>query len=44
MPKQPEQVTEGRKNMWTGDFISQMEYAFAAADIVISRAGAMAVC
>jgi len=37
------QVTEGRRNIWAGDFISQMEYAFAASDIVISRAGAMAV-
>lgn len=32
----------GRKNIWTGAFIPEMEYAFAAADMVISRAGAMA--
>jgi UDP-N-acetylglucosamine--N-acetylmuramyl-(pentapeptide) pyrophosphoryl-undecaprenol N-acetylglucosamine transferase len=33
----------GRKNLWTHDFIPQMEYAFAAADIVISRSGAMSI-
>jgi UDP-N-acetylglucosamine--N-acetylmuramyl-(pentapeptide) pyrophosphoryl-undecaprenol N-acetylglucosamine transferase len=32
-----------RKSMWVSDFITQMEYAYAAADIVISRAGAMAI-
>jgi len=37
------QVAGGRKNIWTNDFISQMEYAYAAADVVISRAGAMAI-
>ena len=30
-------------NVWVGDFINQMEYAYSAADIVISRAGAMAI-
>jgi UDP-N-acetylglucosamine--N-acetylmuramyl-(pentapeptide) pyrophosphoryl-undecaprenol N-acetylglucosamine transferase len=34
---------EGRKNIWCSEFITQMEMAYAAADIVISRAGAMAV-
>ena len=29
--------------VWTNDFINKMEYAFGAADIVISRAGAMAI-
>ena len=29
--------------VWVGDFINQMEYAYAAVDIVISRAGAMAI-
>ncbi len=29
--------------VWVGDFINQMENAYAAADIVISRAGAMAI-
>ncbi len=31
------------ENVWVDEFITQMEYAYAAADIVISRAGAMAV-
>ncbi len=29
--------------IWTNDFIPQMEYAFAAADVVISRSGAMSI-
>ncbi len=33
----------GRKNIWAGDFINEMEYAYAAADLVISRSGAMAI-
>ncbi len=33
----------GKKNSWTRDFITQMEYAFAAADVVISRSGAMSI-
>ena len=32
-----------RKNIWVNAFIKEMEMAYAAADIVISRAGAMAV-
>ncbi len=32
-----------RTNVWVNEFISQMEYAFAAADVVISRAGAIAI-
>jgi len=32
-----------RKDVWTADFIPQMEYAFAAADVVISRSGAMSI-
>jgi UDP-N-acetylglucosamine--N-acetylmuramyl-(pentapeptide) pyrophosphoryl-undecaprenol N-acetylglucosamine transferase len=32
-----------RENVWVSDFITDMEKAYAAADIVISRAGAMAV-
>ena len=31
------------KSVWVNAFIAQMEYAYAAADIVISRAGAMAI-
>jgi UDP-N-acetylglucosamine--N-acetylmuramyl-(pentapeptide) pyrophosphoryl-undecaprenol N-acetylglucosamine transferase len=30
-------------NVWVSDFITSMEYALAAADAVISRAGAMAI-
>ena len=32
-----------RKNIWVSDFIQEMEYGYAAADLVISRSGAMAV-
>ena len=34
---------EERSNIWTNAFINNMEYAYAAADIVVSRAGAMAI-
>jgi UDP-N-acetylglucosamine--N-acetylmuramyl-(pentapeptide) pyrophosphoryl-undecaprenol N-acetylglucosamine transferase len=37
------QVTSGKAGIWTNDFITQMETAYAAADIVVSRAGAMAI-
>ncbi|MDF2187640.1 undecaprenyldiphospho-muramoylpentapeptide beta-N-acetylglucosaminyltransferase [Paraflavitalea sp. CAU 1676] len=30
-------------NVWANSFITQMEYAYAAADVVISRSGAMAI-
>ena len=33
----------GKSAVWTNEFITQMEYGYAAADIVISRAGAMAI-
>ena len=33
----------GKSNIWVNDFINQMEYAYAAADLVISRSGAMAI-
>jgi UDP-N-acetylglucosamine--N-acetylmuramyl-(pentapeptide) pyrophosphoryl-undecaprenol N-acetylglucosamine transferase len=33
----------GKSNVWTRDFITQMEYAFSAADLVISRSGAMSI-
>jgi len=33
----------GKTNIWAGDFINQMENAYAAADLVISRSGAMAI-
>jgi UDP-N-acetylglucosamine--N-acetylmuramyl-(pentapeptide) pyrophosphoryl-undecaprenol N-acetylglucosamine transferase len=34
---------KGKPSVWTNEFIKQMEYAYAAADLVVSRAGAMAV-
>lgn len=34
---------KGMKNVFVSDFITQMEYAYAAADMVISRSGAMAI-
>jgi UDP-N-acetylglucosamine--N-acetylmuramyl-(pentapeptide) pyrophosphoryl-undecaprenol N-acetylglucosamine transferase len=37
------QAARGKANVWTNDFITKMEYAFAAADIVISRSGAMSI-
>ena len=33
----------GHQNIWVSEFITAMEMAYAAADIVISRSGAMAV-
>jgi UDP-N-acetylglucosamine--N-acetylmuramyl-(pentapeptide) pyrophosphoryl-undecaprenol N-acetylglucosamine transferase len=41
--EQAETATKGKKGMYVSDFIMQMEYAYAAADMVISRSGAMAV-
>ncbi len=41
--EQWKQVAEGKPNVWVSEFITQMEYGYAAADVVISRAGAMAV-
>ena len=35
--------TTGKEYVYVNDFITQMEYAYAAADIVISRSGAMAI-
>ena len=31
------------KSIWANDFITKMEYAFSAADIVVSRSGAMTI-
>jgi UDP-N-acetylglucosamine--N-acetylmuramyl-(pentapeptide) pyrophosphoryl-undecaprenol N-acetylglucosamine transferase len=36
------EAVKGKQGIWVGDFITQMEQAYAAADVVISRAGAMA--
>lgn len=35
--------TKSIRAVWVNEFISQMEYAYAAADIVVARAGAMTV-
>ncbi|MCW3092663.1 MAG: UDP-N-acetylglucosamine--N-acetylmuramyl-(pentapeptide) pyrophosphoryl-undecaprenol [Ferruginibacter sp.] len=37
------EAAAGRTNIWVDDFITQMEYAYAAADVVISRSGAMSI-
>ena len=37
------ECAHGRKNVYVSDFISRMELGYAAADIIISRSGAMAV-
>ncbi|MGC4037296.1 MAG: undecaprenyldiphospho-muramoylpentapeptide beta-N-acetylglucosaminyltransferase [Chitinophagaceae bacterium] len=37
------QRVEGKAGVWANDFITKMEYAYAAADIVIARSGAMTV-
>jgi UDP-N-acetylglucosamine--N-acetylmuramyl-(pentapeptide) pyrophosphoryl-undecaprenol N-acetylglucosamine transferase len=34
---------KGRNNIWVNDFITQMNMAFSAADIVVSRSGAMSI-
>ncbi len=34
---------EEKSNMWTNAFITHMEYAYAAADVVVARAGAMTI-
>ncbi|MGL6269233.1 MAG: undecaprenyldiphospho-muramoylpentapeptide beta-N-acetylglucosaminyltransferase [Chitinophagaceae bacterium] len=36
-------AASGRSNIWVGPFIREMEYAYSAADILVSRAGAMAI-
>jgi UDP-N-acetylglucosamine--N-acetylmuramyl-(pentapeptide) pyrophosphoryl-undecaprenol N-acetylglucosamine transferase len=36
-------LCKGKPNIWTGDFITKMEYAFPAGDVVISRSGAMSI-
>ena len=35
--------TTGKRSVWVSEFITQMEYAYAAADMAVSRAGAMAI-
>lgn len=41
--EQAEALCKGKSNVWTRDFITQMEYAFPAGDTVISRSGAMSI-
>jgi UDP-N-acetylglucosamine--N-acetylmuramyl-(pentapeptide) pyrophosphoryl-undecaprenol N-acetylglucosamine transferase len=41
--RQAKELCKEKKDIWVNDFIKEMEYAFAAADVVISRAGAMAL-
>ncbi len=36
-------IAKGKPGIWTSAFITEMEKAYAAADVVISRAGAMAI-
>ena len=33
----------GKQSIWVNEFITQMEYAYAAADVVVARSGAMTV-
>jgi UDP-N-acetylglucosamine--N-acetylmuramyl-(pentapeptide) pyrophosphoryl-undecaprenol N-acetylglucosamine transferase len=40
---QAKALAEGKENIFTNDFIAQMEKAYAAANIVVSRSGAMAI-
>ena len=37
------QACVSKQNIWTGEFIARMDIAFAAADVVVSRSGAMAI-
>lgn len=37
------ELAGGRENIWVNEFIMQMQTAYAAADFVVSRAGAMAI-
>ena len=37
------EITAGKTNIWANDFIGQMEMAYAAADAVVSRSGAMSI-
>lgn len=41
--EQGKKVAKDLGGVWVSDFIKEMEYAYAAADVVISRAGAMAI-
>lgn len=41
--EQAKELTKGKQHIWTNGFITRMEYGYAAADMVVSRAGAMAI-
>ena len=41
--QQAKELAAPHKNIYVADFISKMEYAYPAADVVISRSGAMAL-
>jgi UDP-N-acetylglucosamine--N-acetylmuramyl-(pentapeptide) pyrophosphoryl-undecaprenol N-acetylglucosamine transferase len=41
--QQAKERAKDRSGVWVNEFITQMDCAYAAADIVISRAGAMAI-
>jgi UDP-N-acetylglucosamine--N-acetylmuramyl-(pentapeptide) pyrophosphoryl-undecaprenol N-acetylglucosamine transferase len=41
--KKAKERIEGRQGVWANDFITKMEYAYAAADVVVARSGAMTV-
>jgi UDP-N-acetylglucosamine--N-acetylmuramyl-(pentapeptide) pyrophosphoryl-undecaprenol N-acetylglucosamine transferase len=36
-------TVKGKAGIWANEFITEMEFAYAAADLVISRSGAMAI-
>jgi UDP-N-acetylglucosamine--N-acetylmuramyl-(pentapeptide) pyrophosphoryl-undecaprenol N-acetylglucosamine transferase len=40
---QAAKAEEEKNNIWTNAFINRMEYAYAAADVVVARAGAMTI-
>ncbi|HSQ44324.1 MAG TPA: undecaprenyldiphospho-muramoylpentapeptide beta-N-acetylglucosaminyltransferase [Ginsengibacter sp.] len=40
---QAAKAEEEKNNIWTNAFITQMEYAYAAADVVVARSGAMTI-
>jgi UDP-N-acetylglucosamine--N-acetylmuramyl-(pentapeptide) pyrophosphoryl-undecaprenol N-acetylglucosamine transferase len=40
---QAAKAEEEKNNIWTNAFITRMEYAYAAADIIVARAGAMTI-
>jgi UDP-N-acetylglucosamine--N-acetylmuramyl-(pentapeptide) pyrophosphoryl-undecaprenol N-acetylglucosamine transferase len=41
--EEAKQRAKGKPSVWVNEFITEMEKAYAAADIVVSRAGAMAI-